>query len=162
MVQNQEINPKIDREAISPEDVGSADILVGTSPEFTPEEATAEKAVGKKKEEIDWSPVESSQIIEHLDAAAKAFFEIGTERHRNDGSTKYVAFTKGKRRTVACVYLSTKSARISVGKLNGKSITWPKALNYQVTKEGYFLDGEEVKLTTITSKVKALIKSKGW
>jgi len=37
-----------------------------------------------------------------------------------------------------------------------------KDLNYGVTEDGYHLNGEKVKLNTITSKTRALIKAKGW
>jgi hypothetical protein len=73
-----------------------------------------------------------------------------------------VAFTKGKRRTVVCVYLSKRGARISVGRVDGKTTIWPKELNYRVTEDGYSLNDKSVKLTTIVAKAKAFVKAKGW
>ena len=113
------------------------------------------------KEKINWSPVESPKIIGHLDAAAEAILRLDTESYRNDSSTKYVAFTKGKRRTVVCVYLSKRGARISVGRVDGKTTIWPKELNYRVTEDGYSLKDKSVKLTTIVAKRQSSASARG-
>lgn len=131
------------------------------APEPIPE-AEAEPEVGEVEEEPlpDWSPVESPKIHHRLDMLAADLLDIeGVSMYRNDGKTKYIAFTMGARKTVACIYLG-KRARVAVPISEGKGpVGW---LSYKISEDGISLDGTTKRVRDIIASVKRYAKAREW
>lgn len=161
---------KIENQIIEESDVGSADILdlgATVEPVDTAPTGEVEKEAEMEEEKIDWAPLENDKIEGVLDHLAESLLKIkGVEMYRNPGKSDYFGFRTKKSRGVAFLYLSAKSARLSLGeveRVNGRMRgSFPKHLIFRVEEGGLVRDGEKTKTAQIVKHVRGYIKDRSW
>ena len=163
----------MEKQEIKPEDVGSIEDLIPLSEEETAEisesvpEVEVETVAEEEEGKIDWAPLENLKISGVLDHLSQALLKIkGIEMYRNPGKSDYFGFRTKKGRGVAFLYLTKKSARLSLGeaeRVNGRTRgTFPKHLIWKCTETGLTRDGEKIKTAQIVKHIRGYIKDRSW
>ena len=158
------------KEEIISEDVGNAEELLGDLREAVESAISPADEAEKEAEvedEMDWSPVESKKIRTKLNQLSRSLSKLkNVEMYRNAGKTPYCAAKCGKNKGVACIYLSVKKTRVSLGeveKSNGRTKgVFPKHLIWIVEEDGFKRDGESTTIKNLTQHVRSYIRDRGW